>query len=52
MSQEKVSRRGYIKYAGAVVAVAVVAAAGYGIYEMTKPPPKPTKIVIDLTLWA
>jgi len=52
MTTEKVSRRGYIKYAGAVVAVAVVAAAGYGIYEMTKPPPRPEKIVIDMTMWA
>jgi len=37
--EEKVSRRNYVKYAGAVAVVAVVAAAGYGIYEATKPPP-------------
>lgn len=35
----KVTRRNYLKYAGGVVAAAVVAAAGYGIYESTKPPP-------------
>jgi len=38
---EKVSRRGYVKYVGGIVVVAVVAAAGYGIYEATKPPVKP-----------
>ena len=42
MTTERVSRRGYLKYAGAVVVVGVVAAAGYGIYEVTKPPPKPS----------
>jgi len=38
-SQEKVTRRGYLKYVGGVVAAAVVAGAGYWIYEATKPPP-------------
>lgn len=42
MSEEKVSRRGYMKYVGGVIVVAVVAAAGYGIYEATKPAPTPT----------
>jgi len=37
--EEKVTRRGYMKYVGGIVVVAVVAAAGYGIYEATKPPP-------------
>jgi len=36
----EVSRRGYLKHSGAgIVLVAVVAAAGYGIYEATKPSP-------------
>jgi len=39
-SEEKVSRRSYVKYVSGVIVVAVVAAAGYGIYEATKPPPK------------
>jgi len=44
LSEEKakVTRRGYVKYVGGVVAVAVVAAAGYGIYEATKPTPTVT----------
>ena len=36
---EKVSRRGYVKYVGGIVVVAVVAAAGYGIYQATQPAP-------------
>jgi len=39
MSEEKVSRRSYVKYVGGIVVVAVVAAAGYGIYQATLPPP-------------
>ena len=39
MTEERVSRRGYVKYVGGVVVAAVVAAAGYGIYEAIKPPP-------------
>ncbi len=39
MTEEKVSRRGYVKYIGGVIVVAVVAAAGYGIYEAAKPLP-------------
>jgi multiple sugar transport system substrate-binding protein len=35
----KISRRNYLKYAGGVVAAAVVVGAGYGIYEATKPAP-------------
>jgi len=50
--QKEISRRSYLKYAGAAVGAAVVAAAGYGIYQMTAPPPKPSKVVVDLTLWA
>lgn len=33
------NRRKYLKYTGAAVAAAVAAAAGYGIYESTKPAP-------------
>jgi len=40
----KITRRKYLKYAAGIVAAGVVAAAGYGIYEATKPaPPAPTK---------
>jgi len=39
LTEEKVSRRGYVKYVGGVVVVAAVAAGGYGIYEATKPSP-------------
>jgi len=41
-TREKVTRRGYMKYVGGIAIVAVVAAADYGIYEATKPPPTPT----------
>ena len=39
-----VSRRSYLKYAGAAVVVGAVAAASYGVYEMSKPTvtPSPT----------
>lgn len=40
-SGKKTTRRGYLKYVGGAVGAAVVAAAGYGIYETTKPPPTP-----------
>lgn len=43
MSEEKVSRRGYIKYAGAGVVVVAVAAAG--AYYATKPTEVPTSTV-------
>jgi len=39
---EKVTRRSYVKYVGGIVVVAVVAAAGYGIYQATLPTPTPT----------
>jgi len=39
LSQEKVSRRSYLKYAGAAVAVGAVAAAGYGISQYKPPAP-------------
>ena len=40
----RICRRRYLKYAGGIVAVAVVAATGYGVYEATKPSvtPAPT----------
>jgi len=65
--QQEISRRKYLKYAGAAVGAAVVAAAGYGIYQTTQPPPTPVtttqttqtsitqpakKVIVDLTLWA
>ena len=37
MSQEKISRRSYLKYAGAAAAVVAIAAAGYGISQYYKP---------------
>jgi len=40
MSEEKVSRRGYVKYAAA--GVIVVAVAGAGAYYATRPKPTPT----------
>ena len=42
MSEEKVSRRSYVKYVGGIVVVAVVAAAGYGVYQATQPTGTPT----------
>ena len=46
MSEGKISRRKYLKYAGAAVAAGAVAAAGYGISQYYKPPapttPTPT----------
>ena len=38
LSQDKMSRRKCLKYAGAVVAVGAVAAAGYGISQYYRPP--------------
>ena len=45
--EKKMDRRKYIKYVGAGAVVAAAAAAiGYGVSELTKPPPpKPTTIV-------
>jgi peptide/nickel transport system substrate-binding protein len=44
--EEKIDRRKYIKYVGAGAVVAAAAAAiGYGISELTKPPPTPTTVV-------
>jgi len=37
MSQSRTTRRSYLKYVGAGAVVAALAAAGYGIYEYTKP---------------
>ncbi|MBS7622268.1 amino acid ABC transporter substrate-binding protein [Candidatus Bathyarchaeota archaeon] len=42
MSQEKISRRSYLKYAGAAVAAGAVAAAGYGLSQYHKPPDQET----------
>jgi multiple sugar transport system substrate-binding protein len=39
MTEEKVSRRGYVKRVGGLIVVAVAAAAGYSIYEATRPTP-------------
>ena len=48
MTEEKakITRRNYLKYGAGIVVVAVVAAAGYGIYEATKP--APTKPPVQL----
>jgi len=43
--EEKMDRRKYIKYIGAGAAIAAAAAIGYGVSELTKPPPKPTTVV-------
>jgi len=43
----KISRRKYLTYAGAAVVVAVVAGAGYYVYQVTKPPEKITLNYID-----
>jgi multiple sugar transport system substrate-binding protein len=42
--EEKVSRRGYVKYAGA--GIVVVAVAGAGAYYATRPPATPTPTVM------
>ncbi|WP_455369306.1 amino acid ABC transporter substrate-binding protein [[Eubacterium] cellulosolvens] len=54
MSEEKISRRKYMKYAGAAIAAGAVAAAGYGIYQYSGQPsptsptsPSPTSPVIE-----
>ena len=39
VEKTKMTRRKYLKYAGGIVAAAAVSAAGYGIYEATKPTP-------------
>ena len=44
MSQEKMTRRRYLKYAGAAVAAGAVAAAGYGAYQYYKPPAQTTTL--------
>ena len=41
--EKKVTRRGYLKYAGAAVAVGAVAAAGYGAYQYSQPAPTTPK---------
>lgn len=38
---KKESRRRFLKYGAGVVAVGVVAAAGYGVYQMSQPGPAP-----------
>jgi hypothetical protein len=46
LSEGKISRRKYLKYAGAAVAAGAVAAAGYGLSQYYRPPtptaPTPT----------
>lgn len=42
MSEEKTSRRNFVKYAGGAVAVAAIAAAGYGAYMYSQPKSTPT----------
>ena len=45
MSEDKISRRKYLKYAGAAVGIGAIAAAGYGIsqyYQTPAPPTSPT----------
>ena len=37
MSEKKIDRRKYLKYAGAAVAVGAVAAAGYGLSQYSQP---------------
>ena len=44
VEKAKITRRKYLKYGGGIVVVAVVAAAGYGIYEATKPKPTVTLV--------
>ncbi len=44
LSQDKMSRRKCLKYAGAVVAVGAVAAAGYGISQYYRPPAPTTSL--------
>jgi len=52
--EEKIERRGYIKYLGAAVAGVAVAAAGFAVYEATKPapptPPTPTPPTVTVTV--
>ena len=51
MSDErKVSRRRYLKYAGAAAVAVAVAAGGYGVFEETRPPPPPAEKQ-KLTIW-
>lgn len=40
--EPKATRRGYVKYLAGLIAVAVVAVAGYGIFEATESPPMRT----------
>jgi len=51
--EKKISRRSYLKYAGGIVAAGAIAAAGYGIYEATKPPPThpPVELVFTSPEW-
>ena len=51
--EKKISRRTYLKYAGGVVAAGVIAAAGYGYYEATLPPPThpPVQLVFASPEW-
>jgi len=42
LSEDKISRRKYLKYAGAAVGIGAIAAAGYGISQYYQAP-TPTK---------
>jgi peptide/nickel transport system substrate-binding protein len=45
----KMDRRKYLKYVGGVILAGAAAAAGYGLYEYTKPPPTPPTTTIATT---
>jgi multiple sugar transport system substrate-binding protein len=46
---EKKSRRNFLKYGAGVVAVGVVAAVGYGAYQMSQAPPTPPPTTSAMT---
>jgi multiple sugar transport system substrate-binding protein len=49
---KKKSRRSFLKYGAGVVAVGVVAAAGYGVYQMSQPGPAPPTPTVTATVTA
>ncbi len=48
--EKKVSRRKYLKYAGAIVVVGAVAGAGYEAYQYSKPAPSTEAILFGMDL--
>jgi len=48
VDDKKIARRRYLKYAGGIVAVGALAAAGYGMSQYYKPP-APTSPTINTT---